>query len=471
MPTPRAIITASVGAKSAMSKTADAANTSAMASAIAANATISGIVIAASDPSTSSSTTTATATPMSSPATLRGLLGDLDRLAAELDLQPAGGPRLGGVDHALDVGLVELVGLAVEQDGRERDATVARDGARPGEWALHGGHVRQALDAAHHAGDLRVALGVGQAPVADGEDDLAGVPGLLWEALLEQVERALGLGPRQREVVDEPAAGSGGEGERRDDGGDPGGHDDAAAVIGKGGKAAHADDLRTLSAKMQSMQICVSMQPMLRSAVMGLRERKKEHTRRAIEDAAFRLFAERGFQATTVADIADAADVAPRTFFAYFPSKEDVLFADFDATFEALAARLRGRPPGESTFDALRDWITGLLPDLEADEDREAIRHRLCSEYESIAAHERHLMARFEAIIAESVATDLGDTPNDLRPRMIAAAAIAALMAMRPDDPGAEELPAQEKLQRLDEALEFLRGGVAVLAPGPVPQR
>lgn len=54
---------------------------------------------------------------------------------------------------------------------------------------------------------------------------------------------------------------------------------------------------------------------------------------------------------------------------------------------------------------------------------------------------------------------------------MIAAAAIAALMAMRPDDPGAQELPAQEKLQRLDEALEFLRGGVAVLAPGPVPQR
>ena len=204
---------------------------------------------------------------------------------------------------------------------------------------------------------------------------------------------------------------------------------------------------------------------------MGLRERKKEQTRRAIEDAAFRLFAERGFQATTVADIAEAADVAPRTFFAYFPSKEDVLFADFDETSEALAARLRDRPPDESTFDALRAWLTGLLPDLEADENREALRHRLCSEYESIAAHERHLMARFEAIIAESVAADLGDAPSDLRPRMIAAAAIAALMAMRPDDPGAEELPAGEKRQRLDEALEFLRGGVAVLQRGPVPQR
>jgi AcrR family transcriptional regulator len=197
---------------------------------------------------------------------------------------------------------------------------------------------------------------------------------------------------------------------------------------------------------------------------MGLRERKKEQTRRAIEDAAFRLFAERGFQATTVADIAEAADVAPRTFFAYFPSKEDVLFADFDETTEALAARLRDRLPGETTFDALRAWITGLLPELEADENREALRHRLCSEYESIAAHERHLMARFEAIIAESVAADLGDAPSDLRPRMIAAAAIAALMAMRPDDPGAAELPPQEKLQRLDEALEFLRGGVVAVS-------
>jgi AcrR family transcriptional regulator len=199
---------------------------------------------------------------------------------------------------------------------------------------------------------------------------------------------------------------------------------------------------------------------------MGLRERKKEQTRHAIEDAAFRLFAERGFQATTVADIADAADVAPRTFFAYFPSKEDVLFADFDETFDALAERLRGRPADESTFDALRNWIAGLLPELEADGGRGALRQRLCSEHPSIAAHDRHLMARFEALIAESVAADLGDAPTDMRPRMIAAAAIAALMAMRPNDPGAEELPARAKLQRVDEALEFLRGGVAVLQPG-----
>ena len=145
-----------------MSKTAEAANTSAIASAIAAKATISGIVIAASDPSTSRARRPRRATPMSSPAPCGACSAIWIGLAAELDLQAARRPGLGGVDHALDVGLVELVGLAVEEDGRERDAAVAGHGARPGEWALHRGHVRQALDALHDAGDLRVALSIGE---------------------------------------------------------------------------------------------------------------------------------------------------------------------------------------------------------------------------------------------------------------------------------------------------------------------
>jgi AcrR family transcriptional regulator len=198
---------------------------------------------------------------------------------------------------------------------------------------------------------------------------------------------------------------------------------------------------------------------------MGLRERKKEQTRRAIADAAFRLFAERGFQATTVADIAEAADIAPRTFFAYFPSKEDVLFANFNETFDAVEERLRARPAGESTFDALGAWIAGQVPEMEADSANAAVRRRLGCENPSIAARERHLLGRFEAIITESVAADLGDPPTDLRPRMIGAAAVAAITAMRPDDPGTADMTAEEKLARVNETLEFLRGGVAVLEP------
>ena len=96
---------------------------------------------------------------------------------------------------------------------------------------------------------------------------------------------------------------------------------------------------------------------------MGLRERKKEQTRRAIEDAAFRLFEERGYAATTVADIAEAADIAPRTFFAYFPSKEAVVFHDTERDHESLAERLASRPEGEYAFTALRRWIDERIAD------------------------------------------------------------------------------------------------------------
>jgi AcrR family transcriptional regulator len=199
---------------------------------------------------------------------------------------------------------------------------------------------------------------------------------------------------------------------------------------------------------------------------MGLRELKKEQTRRTIEDAAFRLFAERGFAATTVADIADAAVIAPRTFFAYFPSKEDVLFADFDEIVEALAARLDERGPKETTLDALRSWIGDLIEDKDGDlDDREAVRHQLLCENESLAAHERHLHGRFEALIAKSVARDLGDEPDDLRPRMVAAAALAALRAL--DSSGKKAQPKQpptaDDLAVLDEAFAFLRGGITAL--------
>lgn len=99
----------------------------------------------------------------------------------------------------------------------------------------------------------------------------------------------------------------------------------------------------------------------------GLRERKKQQTREAIVRSAMELFAERGFDATTIADIAAAADIAPRTFFGYFPSKEAVVFHDFDDLFEDFSARLRDRAPGETAFAALRAWIVDLIPADEHD--------------------------------------------------------------------------------------------------------
>jgi AcrR family transcriptional regulator len=198
---------------------------------------------------------------------------------------------------------------------------------------------------------------------------------------------------------------------------------------------------------------------------MGLRERKKAQTRRSIEDAAFRLFARRGFQATTVAEIADAADIAPRTFFAYFPSKEAVVFGDLDESLASLESRLTGRSAGETTFEALRAFIVEqLAAENENIGRREALRRRLIDSSDALAAHQRHVMGRFERLLAGCVASDLGDRPDDLEPRLVAAATVAALMSMRAEDPDEHDKPVgAEGLARLDDALAFLRGGIAAL--------
>lgn len=177
------------------------------------------------------------------------------------------------------------------------------------------------------------------------------------------------------------------------------------------------------------------------------------------------LFDERGFEQTTIADIAEAADIAPRTFFGYFPSKEDVVFADFPAEFDALAERLRGRDEGESAIDALRDFIAEALERADLTDERELCRKRIMKESEALDAHRRALMGRMEDMLAEAVARDFGDRPGDLRPPMIASAAVAALGSLDrtgisdPRSPPTRE----EALAMIDQALTFLQGGLAAL--------
>ena len=197
----------------------------------------------------------------------------------------------------------------------------------------------------------------------------------------------------------------------------------------------------------------------------GLRERKKQRTREAIVDAALRLFDERGFGETTIADIAEAADIAPRTFFGYFPSKEDVVFADFPADFDALAERLRGRDEDETAIDALRAFIAEVLEQAELADERELCRKRIIKQSEALDAHRRALMGRMEDMLAEAVARDFGNRPGDLRPPMIASAAVAALGSL--DKTGISDLDSpptkEEALAMIDQALIFLQGGLEAL--------
>jgi AcrR family transcriptional regulator len=197
----------------------------------------------------------------------------------------------------------------------------------------------------------------------------------------------------------------------------------------------------------------------------GLRERKKQRTREAIVDAALRLFEERGFDQTTIADIAEAADIAPRTFFGYFPSKEDVVFADFQMTLDGLSARLGDRSEDETAIDAIRAWIEGRLEGMDLVDDRERCRKRLIGESEALAAHNRALMGRVEELLAEHIARDLGDRPDDVRPRMIASAVIGALSALdvKGADGSESPLTREEALAIVDETLTFLRAGMEAL--------
>src|SRR3954454_3146606 len=90
------------------------------------------------------------------------------------------------------------------------------------------------------------------------------------------------------------------------------------------------------------------------AAVTGLRERKKQQTREQIARVAMKLFLKRGFDAVTVAEVADAAGVSEKTVFNYFPAKEDLVFPAGGERFAALLERIRSRPAGASVVQPFR---------------------------------------------------------------------------------------------------------------------
>lgn len=163
-----------------------------------------------------------------------------------------------------------------------------------------------------------------------------------------------------------------------------------------------------------------------RTGAAGLRERKKERTRRLLADVALDLFETRGFDRTTVDDIAAAADVSPRTFFRYFAAKDEAVFdraADVEDQFRALLA---SRPSDEPLLVSLREIGIALIGGELVEEDR--VRRVLALVRTQPALRSRYdgLMAIIEADLTDWAATRLGVPPSDLRPRLIAAAVLAA---------------------------------------------
>lgn len=197
----------------------------------------------------------------------------------------------------------------------------------------------------------------------------------------------------------------------------------------------------------------------------GLRERKKQQTRETIARVALQLFAERGYEQTTLAEIADAADISRRTIFAYFESKEDILFSDVPALLEQLRQTLEQRPAGCTTVDALRDFLASGAPM----DDKAMLREQIVHSDERLRLSKRARFARVEELIAESIAKDLQAGPDDVRPSLVAASITAAFTMTGEwlaNEPGREISP-ERAAAILDEVLRFASGGLEALRRDP----
>lgn len=162
---------------------------------------------------------------------------------------------------------------------------------------------------------------------------------------------------------------------------------------------------------------------------LGLRERKKRRTREALTEAAVALFAERGYDQTTVADIAAAADVAPRTFFSYFPSKEAVLFAGTDDRLELIGAAFADLPDGLEPVDALRRIVDRIadMADLAGPQRLQRLQALLSNAELQAMALQRLLAA--ERLIADQLRTTYADRYDAPAARALSGALVGALVA------------------------------------------
>ncbi|MBO2462661.1 TetR family transcriptional regulator [Actinomadura violacea] len=156
----------------------------------------------------------------------------------------------------------------------------------------------------------------------------------------------------------------------------------------------------------------------------GLRERKKEQTRQRITAVALRLFAERGFDAVTVSDIAEAAEVARATLFSYFPSKESLALQGVGQ--ESLADIVARRPAGLSPLQALQAHYEAFADGQMAAMDRDQVlaQMRVIFDSPALSGAANALLYQQRRALAEVLAQEYGETAAALVAAQIAATAL-----------------------------------------------
>lgn len=165
----------------------------------------------------------------------------------------------------------------------------------------------------------------------------------------------------------------------------------------------------------------------------------------AIEQAAFALFAERGFDATTIDDIAAAAGIGRRTLFRYYPSKNDIPWGQFDQSLVRLRAHLESMPPDIPIYQAVHDAVLAFNDFEPAAIPQHRQRMQLLLTTPALQAHSVLRYAQWRGILAAYVAGRLGLAETDLLPRTIGQVTLAISLSAY-----------EHWLQREDQTLECL---------------
>jgi AcrR family transcriptional regulator len=158
----------------------------------------------------------------------------------------------------------------------------------------------------------------------------------------------------------------------------------------------------------------------------GLRERKKQLTRDLIAAAALDLFLERGYEAVTIAEVAERAAVDVKTIYNYFPSKPDLVYHRFADFWAELLAAVRDRRPGESVLTAFGRFLVpldGLLADTQATATMQGVT-RLIVVSPALLAYEDQVYARITTELAGQLTAETGASPRDIEPSVVAHALI-----------------------------------------------
>ncbi|MEE6260517.1 acyl-CoA-like ligand-binding transcription factor [Plantactinospora sonchi] len=187
----------------------------------------------------------------------------------------------------------------------------------------------------------------------------------------------------------------------------------------------------------------------------GLRERNKARTRAEIRRQALRLFRDQGYAATTVEQIAAAAEVSQSTFFRYFPSKEDVVLRDDldPLVYEAFVAAPAELTPIQAFRSAIRTVYLGLSPEQRAEE---WARHRLTQSVPELRARNLDSLLQAMGLFTEAVARRVGRQPDDLAVRAFVGALVGVGLAVLLN---ADQDPSGY-LELFDEGLAQLEAGL-----------